>query len=92
MMYEDYQYDALEDQIAELSAYDTFKHIEPKLNSSKDMEELFSKTEDTKNSKHSFAKTGINNPKEVPPPHGIELLVSSYVEPLKSKEDYNEAL
>ena len=41
MKYEDYQYNALEDQIAKLSAYDTFKHIDPKLNSSITIGTLF---------------------------------------------------
>ena len=66
--------------------------MDPKYNFSNTMEELFTKPEDMKNPKYFFVKTGINNPEEVPPPNGIDLLVSSYVEPLKSKETYNETL
>ena len=36
-MYQGYQYDALEDQIAEIAAFDTLRNVYPKYNFSKDM-------------------------------------------------------
>ena len=71
-MYQEYQYDALEDQIAEIAAFDTLRNVDPNYNFSKDMGELFPKTGNLKDLKHNFVKSGINNPNEVPPPNEID--------------------
>ena len=55
-MYQYYQYDALEDQIAKMATLDTLRNVDPKYNFSKDMVELFSNTGNLKDLKHNYVK------------------------------------
>ena len=44
-MNQEYQYDALEDQIAEIAAFDTLRNVDPNYNFSKDMGNSFPRQE-----------------------------------------------